>query len=134
MEINVYQFLDLLKGDKNKKHELIILPNGMIIYSNKCHVEKMIDYLVIKRNKTRKSIENEIPENCLPISWLVDRYKFVAVWECGYMCSSNMTRLQKRTIKILMNENFFYNDGEKLYIQESTDYKDFIKNKEEISK
>ena len=102
--------------------EIIIVPSGSIIITNPCHVTTLERYAFELTGISREELYNEIPDDCMPIEWLVDKYNCVAVWYSGYMYPSRLfNRFQKRTLKIL-EENNLIMKKEDAFIMPATEY------------
>lgn len=102
--------------------EILIIPNGDIIECSPCHTESAIEYAINKDGITREELSNTIPDSCLPLEYIVDKYGLVAIWYCGYMYSKTygINDKQRETINKL-EENVLIQRDDK-YIQEATEY------------
>lgn len=128
--MSVYDFIEYTKKDPLKfinYCEVIINEYGGIIIAKPSHVIAMINYISDKYNISKEEIKNEIPFDCLPIEWLVDKYNFISVWYSGYMYSNyhKPNRAQKKTIKELMNHSLINNENP--FIAKAYAYGDSLK-------
>jgi hypothetical protein len=102
--------------------EIIIDGAGIIFEAHPSHVEAILRYIGEKDSRSREQIMSEIPLDCLPIEYLVDKYGLVAVWSCGYMYSSYYRRpnkFQKRCLDMLEKNNLIRKD----YVKPAVAYK-----------
>lgn len=108
--------------------EVLIDQYGAIIICKPSHPETALQYVATYCNKTRQQIIDEIPNDCLPLDWCVDRYGLIAVWHNGYICSSyknGPNRFQKRAIKLLLKNNLIKED----FIERANEYVLYLKRK-----
>lgn len=105
--------------------EVIIDPYGNIIIASPSHTETVIEYTMLKENKTREELKSEIPMHCLPLEWCVDKYGLIAVWYCGYMYSAykrSPNRFQRKSLDILLKHGLIIED----YVQPANEYKHYL--------
>lgn len=132
--MTIYEFLDLVKLNPDKwihYCEIIIGPFGQIYLAKPSHVECCLAYGMEKESKTREEIDNEIPLDCLPIEWLVDKYGLVACWYTGYMYSSYKkapNRFQRKTINLLIQNKLILAKDE-AYVRPATEYRNYLERK-----
>lgn len=128
MKFTINEFIDYTEQNKLKfisYCEVIIDRYGNIILSNPCHIETVIRYIMEKDNITRDQIDNEIPFNCMPLEWCIDKYGLVAVWYSGYMYSTykKINRFQKRSLDILIKHGLITES----YVQPANEYTLYLK-------
>lgn len=131
--LSINDFLKLVKLDPLlwiQYCEIIIVPSGSIILTNDtCHVEAITQYIGKYLGVSREELNNEMPTECLPIEWLVDKYRCIAVWYNGYMFpSKGINRLQRRTLDMLQKEELILSEDE-AYIRPATEYSLWLKRK-----
>ena len=92
--------------------EILIKPSGGVLLARPSHTEALIHCIMNKYEKTREDVMLEIPFDCSPLDWIIDKCRFVAVWYEGYICHhGGLNRFQKRSIKILEDNNLIAPKG-----------------------
>ena len=130
--MSVNDFVEYTKQNPNKfisYCEVIIDEIGNIIIARPSHTETAIAYAMSKENKSRKEISDSIPDLCLPLEWIVDKYGLIAVWYNGYMFSSykkSPNRFQRRTLDILLKNRLIVEE----YVQPASEYRLYLKRKD----
>lgn len=132
--MTIYEFLDFVKQDPKKwihYCEVIIGPFGQVYLAKPSHTECCLAYAIEKESKSREEIDHEIPLDCLPIEWLVDKYGLIACWYNGYMYSSykkSPNRFQRKTINLLIKNELILPE-DKAYIRPATEYNRYLERK-----
>lgn len=127
--MTIDEFIQLTKKEPLKwinYCEIILTPSGGVLIANPSHTEALIQYVMDKEHKSKDEVKNEIPKSCLPIEWIVDKYRLVAVWHCGYMYHhTGPNRFQKRSIEKL-EEFKLICSKETQYNKPATEYKNYL--------
>jgi hypothetical protein len=80
--------------------EAIIYPNGNIEDAIPGHTYKLMSIT----NKSRKEIDEMIPNNASPLDWLLGYTKCIALWY-DFLKYDSITKEQLNTIQELVNHN-----------------------------
>lgn len=137
----IFEFLELTEKYKLafiSYTEIIISKYGRIYLAFPSHLEKMIDIVAEKENKTNKEIKLEIPIYCASAHYLIDKYNFVSIWYNEGMASlEGYNRYQKRVVKMLkqarllsINFNMYYTREYQLHLKREAMIKEDLKNNE----
>ena len=106
--------------------EIIILPNGNVSYAVPSHTERMLELL----NLTSMDAREVIPENELPITWLMKETGTIPVWYNGVKVPPVVTEEQAISLIKLIDADMIKLGimAELFYTQE-----DLIKDMKKIS-
>lgn len=131
--MSIYDFIDYANKNPLKfidYCEIIINEYGGVFMARPSHTEAAVQYIMKKEKLSRKEVFNNIPNECSPLKWIVDKYGLIAVWYSGYMYSTykNINRAQKKTIKELMRYSLINNINP--YIYGAREYCNYLKRKE----
>lgn len=131
--MSIYDFIDYANKNPLKfidYCEIIINEYGGVLMARPSHTEAAIQYIMKKEKLSRKEVLSNIPNECSPLEWIVDKYGLIAVWYSGYMYSTykKINRAQKKTIKELMRHLLINNV--KPYTYGAHEYCNYLKRKE----
>ena len=104
-------FVTFTKEEFIKQHtyinycEVLIFPNGKIVYAEPSHVKALIKYV----GKTEEEIYSEMPIDASPLYWLINYTKCVVVYTNGYIRPKKCTVAALSTLKTLIHENLTCN-------------------------
>lgn len=131
--MSIYDFIDYANKNPLKfidYCEIIINEYGGVLMARPSHIEAAVQYIMKKEKLSRKEVFNNIPNECSPLEWIVDKYGLIAVWYSGYIYSAykKINRAQKKTIKELMRHSLINNM--KPYIYGTHEYCNYLKRKE----
>lgn len=132
IKFNIFDFVKYTKLNRGKfinYCEIIMDPFGNIILAIPSHTEAVVRYVMEKENKSIDDIRNEIPTNCSPLTWCIDKYGLIAIWYCGYMHGTykykRPNRFQRRSLDILINNGLITEE----YIESCREYSLYLKRK-----
>lgn len=77
--------------------ECIILPDGKITYAVPSHVMRLIEYTGLSPTV----IYSLMPNDAIPIKWLVEFTKCIAIYTNGYIAPENYTAQQAYSLELL---------------------------------
>ena len=111
--------------------EIIITDKGKIIlplFSSHC--DAIVEYITKTKKISRETLHEEsMKMECLPLEYLVDKYKFVACWYSGYLYSiTGLSDKQQEIIELLQKEKLITDINP--YIDVASEYTNRYREKE----
>lgn len=125
--MNVYKYLDFHNKAGYKDYcEIIITQFGGIELATPSHLEKLIELYCKNMNISREEAINRLPLECSPASLIIDKYNYIAVWYNYLVIPAKINRFQKKTLKILTDNNIIHISK----VSEAKEYRWYIKFRE----
>ena len=89
--------------------EVIIIPDGTVMYAVPSHQMAVENYLMRNLDKTRDDVRAMCPVEMWGdySQWLCDKSGCIMMWDRFFISPSNMTNEQVEKIKELQNEGLF---------------------------
>ena len=98
--------------------EIVIYPDGNIELARPSHTETLFRYYRNKYHMTRDEINEEIPFDCSPLHYTIEKENLVSVWYQFIICSEKITPKQEKTLKFLVNHELISDKYARTYSHE----------------
>lgn len=126
--MNILDFIQITKENPLEfitYCEIIILPGGDIELVSPSHTETALEIAARLEGITKDELKSNIPKYVEPLSYIVSKYRLVAVWYNSILYNK-LNRFQKHTIDLLK-----YNEliSKEPIIYETNEYQNYLKRK-----